>query len=62
MRIVVQEMCTTDGNLNEMSLRAAEQLFCIVGVCLLCFILYFILCLFEKLCAALFTKKDANKK
>ena len=50
--------------LQDMSIRAAEQMICIIGVCLLCSGLYFIMCWLEKICTTFFSnpENEENKK
>ena len=48
-------------HLQEMSLQAAQQLVLILSVCLLYSILYFFLCVLEKICIVCFYKKNTIK-
>ena len=54
-----------DDPLQDMSIRAAEQMICIVAVCLLCSGLYLIMCWLEKICTTFFSnpeEKEENQK
>ena len=43
-----------------MSVRAGEQIVCIVGVCMLCSGLYFVMVWLEKIYNAVFVTKEEN--
>ena len=43
----IDELCEL-GHIDEMSLRAAEQFVCILGVMTMCSVLYIALCLMER--------------
>ena len=45
-----------------MSMRAAEQMICIVGVCMLCSGLYLIMCWLEKMCTTVFCNKEDEEE
>ena len=49
-----------DDPLQEMSVRAVEQMICIMGVCMLCSGLYFIMVWLEKLCTRIFFPEEDN--
>ena len=46
--------------LHDMSVRAGEQIVCIIGVCMLCSGLYFVMVWLEKIYNAVFVTKEEN--
>merc|ERR1712156_630885 len=65
IRPAIDDMCKTaswnsDDPLHDMSVRAAEQMICILGVCMLCSGLYFIMIWLEKLFTRYFSEEEQN--
>ena len=48
--------------LHDMSIRAAEQIVCIIGVCFLCLALYFLMVAIERVLVALFSNNQKEQE